>query len=83
MFYYFFFIAHFYDERHQTEEDLPIKVKAEYIVSAFKEACEKYRSFGIKYPYKRFRSLDLEQTIPAAVIEAEDDHSVSGLLEEV
>ena len=83
MIYYFFFIAHFYDERHQTDDDLPIKIKAEFLDEALKEAREKCRSFGIEYPYKRFRSLDLEQTIPAAVIAAEDDHSLSGLLEEV
>lgn len=66
---YYFFIAHYYDERHQTEDDIPIKVKAAYLFEAIAEAKEECRSFGIKYPYKRFRSLDLEQAIPDHIVE--------------
>lgn len=80
---YYYFNAIYYDVRHQYEDKMTIRVEADTLDEANVRAQKAAHKFEIEYPYKRFRSLDLEQTIPAAVIAAEEDHSVSGLLEEV
>ena len=81
--FYFYFIAHYYDVRHRYEDKMAIRVEADTLDEANVRAQKAALKVEIEYPYKRFRSLDLEQTIPAAVIAAEDEHSFSGLLEEV
>ena len=80
---YYYFNAIYYDVRHQYEDKMTIRVEADTLEEATVRAQKKAHTFECDYPYKHFRSLDLEQTIPAAVIAAEEEHSLSGLLEEV
>ena len=80
---YYFYIAHYYDEKHDCPDQYPIKVKADTAEDAAEKAYAELRKFKAEYPYKVFQNIELEHIISAAVLAAEDDHSVSGLLEEV
>lgn len=62
--FYFYFIAHYYDVRHRYEDKMAIRVEADTLDEANVRAQIAALKVEIEYPYKRFRSLDLEQTIP-------------------
>lgn len=80
---YYYFNVICFDVRHHYEDRAGIRIEAESLEEAIVRAQKVSRKCEAKYPYKVVLEINLEQTIPAAVIEAEEDHSVSGLLEEV
>lgn len=80
---YYYFNVICFDARHHYEDRTGLRIEADSLEEAKVRAQKKARKFEEEYPYKVVIEIKLEQTIPAAVIAAEDEHSVSGLLEEV
>lgn len=66
---YYYFNAHYYDERHDYQDQQPVKVKAESAEEAEEKAQTELRKFEAEYPYKVYKSIELEQAIPDYIVE--------------
>ena len=66
---YYYFNAFYYDERHDYQDQQPVKVKAENLKEAGEKAREELRKFEATYYYKVFQSIELEQMIPDHIVE--------------
>lgn len=66
---YYYFNAHYYDERHDYQDQQPVKVKAESAEEAGEKAQAELRKFEAAYPYKVYQSIELEQEIPDYIVE--------------
>lgn len=66
---YYYFNAHYYDERHDYQDQQPVKVKAKNLKEAGDKAREELRKFEATYYYKVFQYIELEQMLSDHIVE--------------